>query len=203
MNGPAGEFEPIALGPIERLQRYKILMGSVVPRPIALVSTLNAAGGVNAAPFSNFMVVSTSPALLAFAVGSEGRASNTEKDTLRNVRMSGEFVVNTVPDTLAETVQACGQAFLPEVSEVDALGLTTVPSSMIRTPRVAETLVQFECRLHSIVRLGESHLVVGEAVMAHARIGLVRDYKVDIRAYGPLGRVGGRVYCRIGELIKV
>lgn len=203
MSGPGQQFESIPLGPLDKKQRYKVLMGSVVPRPIALVSSLNAAGGVNAAPFSNFMVVSTNPALLGVSIGSEGRADGTEKDTLRNVRANGEFVINTVPAALAETVQACGQVFSPEVSEVEVLGLTTVPSAVIRTPRIAEAVVQFECRVHRIERFGDSHLVVGEAVVAHARSDVVHDYKIDVRAYSPLGRVGGRVYCRVGELIKV
>jgi len=203
MNGAAERFEAIPLGPLDKKQCYKVLMGSVVPRPIAFVSSLNAVGAVNAAPFSNFMVISTRPALLGFSVGSEGRADNTEKDTLRNIRESGEFVINTVSATLAETVQACGQPFPPEVSEVEIMGLDTLPSSMIRTPRIAQAVVQFECRLHRIVRLGDSHLVVGQAVMVHARSDVLHDYKIDVRAYSPLGRVGGRVYCRIGELIKV
>ncbi|VCU68808.1 Flavin reductase like domain protein [Pigmentiphaga humi] len=188
--------------PLNGLQRYKVLMGSIVPRPIALVSSLGEDGTVNAAPFSNYMALSTSAMLVGFSVGSEGREARHDKDTLRNIRANSEFVINTVSDAMAHQVQTCGKDFPPDVSEIDAAGFSTLPSAVIKTPRIAESKIHFECRLHSIVPFGDSNLVVGQVVWVHAAEGLLNDFKVDLAAYAPLGRLGGRVYCRIGELIK-
>lgn len=202
-------YRSIRLESLHRTQRYKLFMGSVVPRPIALVSTLNAGGKVNVAPFSNFVVVSTSAALLAFSIGSgddgarEGSDQYDEKDTLRNIRANGEFVINTVPDTLAHQVEACARYHPPDVSEADETGLNLLPSSVIRTPRIAECKVQFECRLHSMPVYGDSHLVIGHVVLMHARDGLVRDFRIDPQEYAPLGRLVGKTYCRLGELIRI
>jgi len=199
----AGNFESLAPAQASGAQRYKLFMGSVIPRPIAFVCTLNADGKVNVAPFSNFMVVSSSESLLAFSVGPDSSEAPREKDTLRNARAAGEFVVNTVPVALAGTVQKCSQNFPPDVSEVEAAGLTLIPSEKIKTPRIAETRIQFECRLHSILPFGDAHLVVGQVLLMHAQRGLVRDFKIDPGEYTPLGRIGGRTYCGLGELIHV
>jgi flavin reductase (DIM6/NTAB) family NADH-FMN oxidoreductase RutF len=184
-------------------QRYKLFMGSVIPRPIAFVSSISENGKINVAPFSNFMVISAGASLLAFSVGSEASVNDREKDTLRNVRANGEFVINTVPAALAAQVQTCSETFPPGISEAEATGLTLIASERIRTPRVAETRVQFECRLHSIVPFGGPHLVVGQVLLMHAKQGLVEDYKIDPERYEPLGRIGGRTYCRLGPLIHV
>jgi len=195
-------FDGFSPEPLNRLQRYKVLMGSIVPRPIALVSSMGEDGTVNAAPFSNFMALSTSAMLVGFSVGAEGREEHRDKDTLRNIRAGSEFVINTVTDAMAHQVQTCGKGFPPDISEIDAAGLSTLPSAVVKPPRIAESKIHFECRLHSIVPFGDSNLVVGQVVWVHAVAGLLADYKVDPAAYAPLGRLGGRVYCRIGELIK-
>lgn len=180
--------------------RYKLLTGSVVPRPIAFVTTLHENGLVNAAPYSQFIIVAVEPSLLGFSVGPSPRE---EKDTLRNIRRTGEFVINTVPEHLAKEVQACSEAFGPSESEVDAVGLQLVASTKVRTPRLAGTQIQFECRLHSITPFGASHLVVGRVIVMHAEEGLVCDSRIDAGAYRPLGRIGGRSYCRMGEVFSV
>jgi flavin reductase (DIM6/NTAB) family NADH-FMN oxidoreductase RutF len=202
MSGAPG-FESFVPAEATGPQRYKLFMGSVIPRPIAFVCSVNENGKTNVAPFSNFMVISAGASLLAFSVGSEAAAGDREKDTLRNVRANGEFVINTVPEALAAQVQTCSENFPPDVSEVEVAGLTLIPSSRIRTPRIAETRIQFECKLHSIVPFGGPHLIVGQVLLMHAERGLVTDYKIDPRRYGPLGRIGGRTYCRLGELIDV
>jgi flavin reductase (DIM6/NTAB) family NADH-FMN oxidoreductase RutF len=205
LEGTSGsrEFESLDPSAANGAERYKLFMGSVIPRPIAFVCTRNAHGKINVAPFSNFMVVSSSESLLAFSVGPESSDSPREKDTLRNARANGEFVINTVPMALAEKVQKCSQSFPPDVSEVEEVGLTLIPSVKINTPRIAETRVQFECQLHSILPFGDANLVIGRVVLMHAEQGLVRDYKIDPGKYTPLGRIGGRTYCGLGELIHV
>lgn len=195
-------FETFVPSEVGGPERYKLFMGSVIPRPIAFVCSQNDAGKTNVAPFSNFMVISAGASLLAFSVGSEAAAGDKEKDTLHNVRQRGEFVINTVPVGLAAQVQKCSETYPPEVSEAEATGLTLIPSEKIATPRVAGTRIQFECRLHSIVPFGGPHLIVGQVLLMHAETGLVKDYKIDPQHYQPLGRIGGRTYCRLGELIQ-
>jgi len=201
--GTAGAFETLVPSDASGAERYKLFMGSVIPRPIAFVCTLNRDGKTNVAPFSNFMVVSSSESLLAFSVGPESAENSREKDTLRNARARGECVINMVPVALAETVQRCSQNFPPDVSEVEQTGLTLIPSTKIKTPRIADTRIQFECRIHSILPFGDAHLVVGKVLLMHAQRGLVKDFKIDPAEYTPLGRIGGRTYCGLGELIHV
>src|SRR3954471_9243739 len=116
-------------------QRYKLYMGSVVPRPIAFVTTQTQAGDINVAPFSNFMVASSAENLLVFSVGQDRENGRSEKDTLANARRAGEFVVNTVPFALVRQVQQCAEFFPPDVSEVSVAGLTLLPSQHVAVPR--------------------------------------------------------------------
>lgn len=195
----SANFEEIALDGLAFSDRYKLFTGSVVPRPIALVSSLAVTGEVNLAPFSSFVIASVEDGLLAFSVG----PSEIDKHTLTNVRRTREFVINTVSESLAGPVQLCAEDFPPDVSEAAEAGLHVIPSKRIRTPRIAESPIQFECGLHRIVRFGQSHLVVGHVLVMHARTGLVRDYKVDLGNYAPLGRIAGRSYCRVTDILTV
>ena len=116
--------------------RYKFLMGTVIPRPIALVTSLNEDGVLNAAPFSQFVVISVSPPLLAFVAKER---TDGLKDTVRNVLASGEFVINTVTERMAEQVQQCSNDYPPPVSEVELVGFHPIPSSIVRPSRIAES----------------------------------------------------------------
>lgn len=179
--------------------RYKLLNGSVIPRPIAFVSTLNENGTLNAAPFSSFMIASVEAGYLAFSVG----PSDRPKGTLQNIERRREFVINTVPKELAHQVQICGEAQEEGVSKIELAGLHGVPSEKIATPRIAESKIHFECRLHDILTFAASRMVVGEIVMMHALDGVVRDGKIDPVNYGPLGRIAGRNYCSVRDIISV
>jgi flavin reductase (DIM6/NTAB) family NADH-FMN oxidoreductase RutF len=199
----AARFDALPLGELDRLARYKLFMGSSIPRPIALVSSLGADGAVNLAPFSNFMAVSTGENLLAFSVGHDLRPDQTEKDTLRNIRASGELVINTAPWEIARQVQESSKTFPPGVSEPEVVGLRTIPSRLVAPPRIAAAKAQFECRVHSILAFGDSHLVVAQALLVHVDRGVLRNGKVDPELYGPLARLGGRTYCRLGERLEL
>ena len=179
--------------------RYKLLNGAVIPRPIAFVSTLNEDGSVNAAPFSSFMIASVEAGLLAFSVG----PSDRPKATLLNIQRNRNYVINTVPEGLAQQVQLCGEAQPSGVDRFQLSGLTTVASEHVEAPRIAESKVQFECRLHSILNFGQSHMVVGAIELMHAQAGIVRDGKIDPVNYDPLGRIAGRNYCTVRGLISV
>jgi flavin reductase (DIM6/NTAB) family NADH-FMN oxidoreductase RutF len=195
-------FHELALDSLDRLTRYKLFMGSIIPRPIALVTSLDADGCVNLAPFSNFMAVSTSENLLAFSIGHDIRPDQNEKDTLRNIRANGELVINTAPCELARQIQASSKPFPPGVSEPEVVGLGTIPSRRVAPPRIAGTRVQFECTAHSIMPFGESHVVVAKVVLMHVDTQVLVDGKIDAALYQPLARLGGRNYCRLGDPVE-
>ena len=126
-------------------QRYKLMASLIVPRPIALVTTVSAAGVVNAAPFSMFNMLGEDPPIVMISIN---KHDNGEiKDTAANILASGEFVVHLADEAIAEQMHACGASLPPDESEVDKVGFTTLPSSAIGPPRIAEAPVAFECKL--------------------------------------------------------
>ena len=151
------------------------------------------------------------PPLLGIIVGrrdggyrdGQNRDNGTIKDTLTNITHLGEYVINTAPEELALAVQLCADELPSETSEIGHAGLHVVPSLRVRVPRIAESKVQFECQLHRMVPFGDSTLVAGEVKMIHAAPGLVEGGRVDTVRYAPLGRIGGRNYCRLTDLVSV
>lgn len=196
----AVEYDQLDPSALTYDQRYKFLTASVVPRPIALVTTLSDTGIVNAAPYSQFIIIAVDPPLLGIVAGQGVRG---DKDTLRYIRASGEYVINTVPESLAHQVQACAEPVPPDVSEVDIAGLNISPSRLVRPPRIRESKLQFECRLHRMVDFGirKSTLIVGEVVLVHATPGVLSGHRVEHSLLTPLGRIGGRRYCRTNDVI--
>src|SRR5271167_122472 len=160
------QFDFSAIGP---QLRYKLLAATVTPRPIAWVSTLNADGRLpNAAPFSFFNAFGEDPPVVAFSILS--RSSEDRKDTGNNVRRHREFVVNLVSENTLGQMNITAIAFEPGTSEFEEAGLTPLPSLMIRTPRIAESHVSFECRVMQIIDLGPMRsIVLGEVLMMHIR----------------------------------
>ena len=183
---------------------YKLFMGSVIPRPVAFVSSLNEDGKVNLAPFSNFMVISSVDGFVAFSVGNEAAdAQSRYKDTRVNIARAREFVINLASASMAQTVQQCSETYPPGVSEAEVTGLTLVASAKVKTPRIAECMVQFECLLHDMQAFGRANLVIGKVLQVHVRADIITDYKIDPRKYSPLGRIGGRRYVELGNFIDV
>ncbi|NNE09090.1 MAG: flavin reductase family protein [Gemmatimonadetes bacterium] len=185
-------------GSLSHRERYFLLIGSIVPRPIAFVSTVSSRGKTNVAPFSYFNGVSSSPPLLSVAIGSR---AGKPKDSWRNIEETGEFVVNVVPEEIFEKMVAASADFPPEISEFDETGLTPVPSERITPPRVAESPIQLECVLHELVKLGDSEsptaLVIGEVVLAHVRDGLYLEQgHIDPEKLRAIGRMGRQDYVR-------
>src|SRR5262247_3743177 len=153
-------------------QRYKLLCGLVVPRPIALVSTLSPAGVVNAAPYSFFNAFSEHPALVV--LGLQHNEDGSPKDTTRNIHRSGEFVVNLVDEGIAEAMNLTATDFPPGEGEPLALGMATVPSTLIKPPRLAQAPAAFECRRSVGLAFGpQRELLIGEVLGAHVREGIV------------------------------
>ncbi|QCK84506.1 flavin reductase family protein [Phreatobacter aquaticus] len=199
MSGPTVDIEPKDLG---AEACYRLLTGLVVPRPIAWVTTLSADGVVNLAPFSHFTFVSPKPPMLAISVGQK---AGVYKDTARNIMASEEFVVHIADRPLIEAVHESAVEYPPDVSEVEVLGLETVPSSHVRTPRLTVAPVAMECRLRHCIEFGEtrSRLLVGEVLVFHLRDGLMVDGKVDTRALDPICRIAGPNYATLGDIVTM
>jgi flavin reductase (DIM6/NTAB) family NADH-FMN oxidoreductase RutF len=202
--GVADGFEHIEIQSLSRAQRYNVLTGAIIPRPIAFVTSVGIRGVVNAAPFSQFVILAVDPGLLGFSIGPRTHDS-TAKDTLANVSETGEFVVNMVPEGWEGIVQQASVEHPSDVSEVDLLGLNTIASTKIKVPRLVDSKIQFECTLDQIINFGDApnHFVVGRIVAMHVRTGLLHDDKIDPAAYAPIARIGGRNYVRLGDIVKV
>lgn len=201
---PSVSFESLDLSKLTRADRYKVLTGAVIPRPIAFVTSQSDAGLINAAPFSQFVIVAVDPGLLGFSIGPR-LSGQRPKDTLANIARSGEFVINMVPEGWEQSVQDASEEHPSDVSEVDLLGFETMPSTIVGVPRLVGSKVQFECRLEQILTFGDApnHFVVGNVVAMHIEQGLASNHKIDPKAYSPIARIGGRNYVRLGEVVKV
>jgi flavin reductase (DIM6/NTAB) family NADH-FMN oxidoreductase RutF len=177
---------------------YKLLIGSIVPRPIAFVSTISAEGILNLAPFSFFTAASANPPVVCFAPSNP--SSGRKKDTLRNIEATGEFVVNVVSETIAEQMNLCSAEFPPEVDEFAVSGLTPVPSDLVKPPRVQESHIHMECRLMQVVYISSKplggSLVIGEVIRFHVDDSIVDNYSIDPGKLRPIGRMGGSTYTR-------
>lgn len=198
------EFNPID---VPQRDLYKLLIGAVVPRPIAWVSTISPDGVPNLAPFSFFNGVASNPPSLVFSV-SYRESTHQPKDTLANLQASGDFVVNMVTEPLATAMNITAGEYPPEVDEFQRAGLTPISSIQVSAPRVAESPVQFECRLNQIVPIGEgpgsARLVIGTIVYIHIADAIYREpYKIDITAYQPIGRLAGSSYTRVNDLFEL
>jgi 2-nitrobenzoate nitroreductase len=178
-----------------------------VPRPIALVTTLEADGRCNAAPFSAFNYMSEDPPIVALGLQvqpDEHVRAGEIKDTTRNIAERGEFVVNLMDEDHLDTLVDCAIDFPPGVSELDALGLECAPSVSISAPRLATCAAALECRQIQILHIGTFRsIVIGEVLSVYFRDGIVDPLtlKIDVAAYRPIGRLFGSLYCRTADTI--
>lgn len=176
-------------------ERYKLLIGAVVPRPIALVTTIGIDGVINAAPFSFFNCLSADPAILALGV--EYRPSREQKDTGRNVRDTKAFTVNIVSDAILEAMNVCAVPFPSGVDELKQAGLSANTGVKVPCPWIAESPAAFECRHHSTLEIGTSReIILGEVVFAHIRSTVINatNLHIDPVALDAVGRMGGNGY---------
>ncbi len=192
----------LAADRLSAAESYRLLVGIVVPRPIAWVTTCQEDGRVNLAPFSCYTFVSSDPPMVAISIGSRDGAP---KDTARHARRTGEFVVNIVAEDLAEPMHLSSAEHPGDASEPEILGIALAPSVTVAPPRVAAAPVALECRLHDIIQFGKlkTSLVVGEVVLFRIADALYRDGKVDTLAMRPLARLGGPNYARLGEILTM
>ena len=184
---------------LEASRRYDLLVGLVVPRPIGLISTVSEDGVPNLAPFSFFMVGGINPPSLMFCPLI--KKNGEEKDSLRNVRANGEFVVNLVDFAMAEGINEAGISFDSDFDEWQVSGFSPEESKIVKPARVRESAAQFECRLHQIVQHGNGPsaavYVIGEALIAHVAEELVDQSAKLLRRFEPIARLGGPEYLNL------
>jgi flavin reductase (DIM6/NTAB) family NADH-FMN oxidoreductase RutF len=186
-------------------ERYKLLTGAILPRPIAWVSTVSVAGDANLAPFSYFTAVCSRPMTLLFCPGIY--PSGKKKDTWINIEQTGEFVINLTNEETAEQMNLSATPLPYGRSEFEWSGVTAAPSEVVRPPRVAESPVSFECTLQQIVSVSEGPgggaAVFGEVQCIHIRDEIYADGYVDLEAYQPIGRLVGAGYVHISDTFEM
>jgi flavin reductase (DIM6/NTAB) family NADH-FMN oxidoreductase RutF len=182
---------------------YKLMIGSIVPRPIAFVSSVSAEGRRNLAPFSFFNGVSADPPIVCFSA----TFRDPRKDTYLNIQATREFVVNMVSEEIAAQMNLCSGDYPHGADEFEISGLTPVSSDLVRAPRVAESRVSMECRLAQIVELGAGpgggSLILGEVVRFHLEDGLAENFRIDPDKLRAIGRMGGNEYTRTRDRFEM
>ncbi len=190
---------------LSQKDRYKLMIGFIVPRPIALVTTRSKAGLDNAAPFSFFNMFGEKPPLVV--LGLDSRPDGTSKDTTANINETGDFVINLVDEAIAEQMMLCAIEFPPGESEIDPAGFTLAPATVVSAAYIAEAPVHLECRKYQAQELGDGGrtLMLGEIVHLHARDGLVdpETLRINSDAYQPIGRMHGAQYVRTDSRFKM
>jgi flavin reductase (DIM6/NTAB) family NADH-FMN oxidoreductase RutF len=202
------EKQMLSIDPANQKPRdvYKLLIGSILPRPIAFVSTVDKNNVKNLAPFSFFTVASSNPPVVVFcpSVPADDRAA---KDTLRNVIDTREFVVNIVSEDFAEQMNHCSATVPPDVDEFELSGLRPVPSELVKPARVAESQVQMECRLLQVLTVSDKpmggNLVLGEVLRFHVAEDVVSNFHIDPEKLRAIGRMAGEAYCRTTDRFEL
>jgi flavin reductase (DIM6/NTAB) family NADH-FMN oxidoreductase RutF len=187
---------------LEQTAVYKLLISSVVPRPIAWVSSYDAAGVPNLAPFSYFMAITDTPPTIAFSCSPRARS---KKDTLRNVEAMSEYVVNICDDDRAEQMNLTSGDYPPEVDEFALTKLTAAPAVKVKAPRVVEAPISMECKLSRVLPVGKATLVIGEVVYWHVRDDIYDPAtgRFDMHKLKPLGRLTGNLYSHIHQIFEM
>jgi flavin reductase (DIM6/NTAB) family NADH-FMN oxidoreductase RutF len=180
---------------------YKLLIGLVAPRPIALITSSNEQGRLNAAPFSAYNYLGTDPPIVAVGVQNRPESPLFPKDTARNIRRTGEFVVNIVTEDIAQKMNICATDFPAEVNEVEIAGFTTTSSYAVRPPRLAEAHAALECREHSTIEIGRTRIILGRVVSVFVEDQFVEPAgpyikAEDLHAIGRMNGLGNYVRTR-------
>ncbi|HWP82611.1 MAG TPA: flavin reductase family protein [Bacteroidota bacterium] len=183
-------------------EMYYFMTASIVPRPIALVTSTSGKGIVNAAPFSYFNAICTSPPTIMIAVG---RRNGEMKDTARNILERREFVINIVNEELAEQMNITSGTYPPDVSEVELAGLSLTPSVKVSVQRIAKSPIQFECVLSQAIEVGNdpTDLILGEIVLMHIQDHVMKEGRIQPELLQAIGRLSGSYYCRTTDLFQM
>jgi flavin reductase (DIM6/NTAB) family NADH-FMN oxidoreductase RutF len=177
-----------------RADNYKLLTNLVVPRPIAWITSQNAGGVINLAPFSFFNAIGSDPLMVVIGVGPGNDGGM--KDTARNINELKEFVVHLVTEELIDAMNISAADFPPNESELPAAGLTTIASTKVKVPRLAQAKAALECTLHSIQTVGRNTIILGQIVCFHVSDELMGE-RLHVNGFAPIGRLGSpSMYCR-------
>lgn len=185
---------------------YKLLTGTVIPRPIAWVATIDENGIDNLAPFSFFNVVSEDPPHIMF---STVRTGNKNKDTLNNILANQQFVVNLVTEDVVEQMNTTSQSVAPNVNEFELANVTPIASIYIKPKRLKESLVQFECEMvhHYFIEKhqnGGACIIIGKIITMHIDDSiLMENHKINVEKYKPVARLAGSNYSKLGEIFSI
>lgn len=198
----------ISIDPLEQSERdnYKLLIGSIIPRPVAFVTTLSNKGVLNAAPFSYFNVVTADPPLISISVQ---RKNGIPKDTARNAVETGAFVVHISDESYIHQINETAASLPPEESEVVLAGLTPVASDKIAVPGIAEAKIRMECTLEHCLPLGGSKesptadLLIGRVVCFHMDESVYENGHINPQSLRPVSRLAGTSYAKLGELFSI
>jgi flavin reductase (DIM6/NTAB) family NADH-FMN oxidoreductase RutF len=187
----------VAPSTLEWKDAYKLLIGSILPRPIAFVSTIDEGGIANAAPFSFFTAICADPMLICFSPMRRG-SDGAKKDTLVNIEATKQFVINIVSEGFAQQMNACAAEFPSVVDEIDLVGLTKEPSAIVKVPRIKESLVHLECELYQVLHFGDKpgagSLVIGKVLNIQVADELLHNGRIDTAKLKPIGRMAGNSY---------
>jgi flavin reductase (DIM6/NTAB) family NADH-FMN oxidoreductase RutF len=180
-------------------ETYHLLIGLVAPRPIALVTSMSEDGRLNAAPFSAYNYLCTDPPIIGMGVTNRPSGDFVPKDTARNIRRTGEFVVNVVTEDLAQQMNICATDFPSEVDELEMAGLATAPSEVVSVPRIAQAHAALECREYTTMEIGRSRIILGRVVAVYVEDRFIDPSGPYVRAeeLHAIGRMNG-----LGSYVK-
>ncbi len=182
-------------------ETYNLLIGLVAPRPIAWVTSMNEDGRLNAAPFSAYNYLCTDPPIVAMGVNDRPTGGFVPKDTARNIRRNGEFVINVVTEDLAHQMNICATDFPPEIDEIEMAGLTTAPSHIVKVPRIQQVHAALECREYTTMEIGRSRIILGQVVSIYIEDRFVNPagpyvLAEELHAIGRMNGLGSYVKTR-------
>ncbi|MDZ5472773.1 flavin reductase family protein [Bacillus sp. 31A1R] len=184
---------------LEWKSAYKLIVGSILPRPIAFVSTIDKNGNTNLAPFSFFTAISAEPMLVCFSPMRRG-TDGEKKDTLKNIEDTKQFVINIVSEEFVKEMNDCATDFSSDIDEFDVSGLTKIDSISVLPPRVKESKVQLECELYEALHFGDQpgagSLVIGKVLLVHVDDELYDQGRIDTEKLNPVGRLAGNTYTK-------
>ena len=203
---PHTEMVTVDIDSLPVKERYKLLIGGIIPRPIAFVSTVNSEGLVNLAPFSFFNGVASNPPTLMISIAR--KPDGSKKDTLNNIEATGEFVVVGANQYITTPLTHCAAEFPSDMSELEITGLTSVPSLKVKPPGIREALIQFECILQQAIEIGDgtagsATLVLGRIVVVHMEKTAYENGRINPSILKPVSRLGGFNYATLGEVVSI
>ena len=184
---------------------HELLLSAILPRPIAFVSTIGEDGIFNLAPYSCFAPIGIKPPLVCIQIGY--KRDGQKKDTLRNIEFSGDFVVNVVTEPLAKAMNQSAYEYPSNVDEFKEVGLTPSKGDLVKSPLLAESPVNMECKMLQITAFGGipmgSNVIIGEVVLFHVKDDLWAGDQIDASKLKAIGRMGGQLYCRTTDLFEM